>query len=169
MITTLLRSGYVMTTTHLRPVPCRHHPPTAYRGLYPTTPPQWVPTPQTAPQPPPSVTRAPPRIVALYPTRHADGTFKTAPLIFKQLYSIHAKIGSNTLVAGACFSCLNTLLTWNSTNLNIVVDLELAAFNAFTSEGLQTIYSTDVDFGVNEKMLAALAFVPLQDIVKAFE
>jgi len=36
-------------------------------------------------------------------------------------------------------------------------------------EGLQTIYSTDVDFAVNAKMLAALAFVPLQDIVKAFE
>lgn len=92
-----------------------------------------------------------------------------------------------------CFSYLNTLLTRNSTNLNIVVDLELAAINAFTSvypscqitacsfhvsqclwrklqqEDLQTIYSIDVDFAVNAKMLAALAFVPLQDKVKAFE
>eukprot|EP00102_Acyrthosiphon_pisum_P021502 XP_016658712.1 PREDICTED: uncharacterized protein LOC107883368 [Acyrthosiphon pisum] len=32
---------------------------------------------------------------------HADGTFKTTPLIFKQLYSIHAEIGNNSLVAGA--------------------------------------------------------------------
>ncbi|KAL5245936.1 hypothetical protein ACI65C_013344 [Semiaphis heraclei] len=31
---------------------------------------------------------------------HADGTFKTTPLIFKQLYSIHAEIGNNSLVAG---------------------------------------------------------------------
>jgi len=74
-----------------------------------------------------------------------------------------------------------------------VLDLELAAINAFTSvypsckitacffhvsqclwrkiqqEGLQTLYSTDVDFAVNAKMLAALAFVPLHDVVKAFE
>ncbi|XP_026821210.1 uncharacterized protein LOC113559656 [Rhopalosiphum maidis] len=138
---------------------------------------------------------------------HADGTFKTTPLIFKQLYSLHAEIGNNSLVAGAfilltrmteeaytkCISCLNTLLTRNSTNLNIVVDLELAAINAFTSvypscqitacffhvfqclwrkiqqEGLQTIYSTDVDFAVNAKMLAALTFLPLQDVVQAFE
>jgi len=32
---------------------------------------------------------------------HADGTFKTTPLIFKQLYSLHAEIGNNSLVAGA--------------------------------------------------------------------
>eukprot|EP00102_Acyrthosiphon_pisum_P023010 XP_016660220.1 PREDICTED: uncharacterized protein LOC107883853 [Acyrthosiphon pisum] len=93
----------------------------------------------------------------------------------------------------ASFSCLNTLLTRNSTNLNIVLDFELAAIFSFTSvypsckitacffhvsqclwrkiqqEGLQTIYSTDVDFAVNANILAALAFVPLHDVVKAFE
>ncbi|KAL5240143.1 hypothetical protein ACI65C_007553 [Semiaphis heraclei] len=105
---------------------------------------------------------------------HADGTFKTTPLIFKQLqYSIHSEIGNNSLVA--------------------VLDLELTAINAFTyvypsckitacffhvsqclwrkiqQEGLQTLYSTNVDFAVNAKMLAALAFIPLNDVVKAFE
>jgi len=32
---------------------------------------------------------------------HADGTFKTTPLIFKQLNRLHAEIGNNTPVAGA--------------------------------------------------------------------
>jgi len=31
---------------------------------------------------------------------HADGTFKTTPLIFNQLYSIHAEIGNISLMAG---------------------------------------------------------------------
>jgi len=77
-----------------------------------------------------------------------------------------------------------------------VLDLELADINAFTyvypscqitacffhvpqclwrkiqQEGnkyRQLIYSTEVEFTVNANMLAALAFVPLQSVVKVFD
>ena len=135
----------------------------------------------------------------------ADGTFKTVPEIFYQLYTIHAF--SN----GRVFPCVYALLsdkkeeTYNSfflqlnslkTGLNPVhfsVDFEQAAINAIRvsfpltkingcffhfsqnvyrkiqSQGLQHQYMADYTFSQNVKMLVALAFMPLGDVINAFE
>ena len=135
----------------------------------------------------------------------ADGTFKTVPQIFYQLYTIHAF--SN----GRVFPCVYALLsdkkeeTYNTFFLqikilkiglnpsHISIDFEQAAINAFRatfpvtaidgcffhfsqniyrkvqSEGLQHQYIADETFSNNVKMLAAIAFVPLNDVINAFE
>ena len=81
----------------------------------------------------------------------ADGTFKTAPNLFYQLYVIHAlKGGPNILEDGHLLPCLFILLSKNTANIygrmweeikslcpnacpsHILVDFELTAINSFS-------------------------------------
>jgi len=134
-----------------------------------------------------------------------DGTFKTAPALFVQLYTVHA------LVNGRTIPCIYALLqnktqetyirlfeklTTLNVNLkptSIMIDFELAVINSLErifpdceikgcffhlsqniyrkiqENGLQQRYQEDPDFALNLRMIPALAFVPTDEVVGAFE
>ena len=134
-----------------------------------------------------------------------DGTFKTAPTLFEQLYTIHG------LTLGSTIPCVYALLpnkqqaTYQSVfyqllqineNLqpqSIMVDFEKAAINSLQetfpntdlsgcfyhlsqnvyrkvqSIGLQQHYQEEEELAVMVRMIPALAFVPADDVVNAFE
>ena len=134
-----------------------------------------------------------------------DGTFKTAPTLFEQLYTIHG------LTHGSTIPCVYALLpnkqqaTYQSVfhqllqineNLqpqSIMVDFEKAAINSLQetfpntdlsgcfyhlsqnvyrkvqSIGLQQRYQEEEELAVMVRMIPALAFVPADDVVNAFE
>ena len=145
------------------------------------------------------------RLLEINPHWFMDGTFKTAPGIFTQLYTIHAFVNNRSL---PCIYALlpdkkettyNVMLTelknFNS-NLqptSIMVDYEAAIINTIRDNfpntdvkgcffhlsqnifrkiqehGLQVKYQDDSDFALQLKMIPALAFVPIQDVIKAFD
>ncbi|QQP58582.1 Uncharacterized protein FKW44_003950 [Caligus rogercresseyi] len=138
-------------------------------------------------------------------TWYADGTFKVAPPLFEQLYTLHGVILDNVvplvfvLMASKSEQCYKKLFLKlkelnNSLNPStIMTDFEKASINAFTtsfptteqkgcffhfcqcifrsiqSSGLKRQYENDIDFALKMRMLAALAFVPPEDVVQSFE
>ena len=135
----------------------------------------------------------------------ADGTFKTVPKLFSQLYSIHAVIDGQVLPcvfallpnkAQATYERMFDALLAKYPDLSpstVLIDFEKSAINAFYSrfngvnvqgcffhlsqnifkhvqrEGLQGLYSTDPDFALFIRKIAALAFVPQEDVAFLFE
>lgn len=135
----------------------------------------------------------------------ADGTFKTVPQIFFQLYTIHVLLNDSVT---ACvyallpnktqdtYACLFQVLRQLQPDVNpnsIMMDMERAAANAATEvfpnvqiqycffhvgqavwrkiqeTGLAPDYREDQEFALSLRMLTALAFVPVDDVVEAFE
>ena len=137
--------------------------------------------------------------------RYADGTFKTAPPLFNQLYSIHSIVNGNvlplvyTLMANKTEKCYNKLFSElkalgpTLSPRTIMTDFECAAINAFRavfpdsdqqgcffhfsqclfrsiqSNGLQQLYESDAGFALKMSMIAAIAFIPIPDVVMSFE
>jgi hypothetical protein len=140
------------------------------------------------------------------PHWYCDGTFKTTPPLFSQIYTIHGVKFNNVIPT------VFVLMSERSTNsyvrvlteinnlranlrpLSIMTDFEHAALLAFRRvypdaeqrgcffhmsqciwrrlqqiEGLQDKYTIDPEFALSIRQLAALAFVPVVDIVKAFD
>lgn len=143
-----------------------------------------------------------------------DGTFKTSPSLFRQLYTIHAPVGTipeairvvplvYALMSSKSEECytrlfqeLNDYADQHQHSLApsfIVTDFEQAAINAsklefagaqnkgclfhlgqsiyrrIESSKLKTKYGTDVDFALKMRHLAALAFLPAEEIPSAFD
>ncbi|XP_031327714.1 uncharacterized protein LOC116158974 [Photinus pyralis] len=136
---------------------------------------------------------------------YADGTFKTTPPLFTQVYTIHG-VRFNT-----CIPSVFVLLPGKSKVLyqemiqalkglrpnlkpsTIMIDFERAAIEAFQTEfpeilvrgcffhlgqciwrkvqehGKAVRYANDVEFAVQVKMLTAISFLPLHDVVLGFE
>jgi hypothetical protein len=136
----------------------------------------------------------------------ADGTFKTSPPLFSQVYTIHALIYNDIIPTIFVLMPNRTESTYNrvfsalkSLKLNlqpttIMTDFERSSMNAFHSafpnaiqrgcffhlsqsiwrriqqtEGLKDKYTDDSDFALQVRHLASLAFVPVDDVVGAFE
>ena len=134
-----------------------------------------------------------------------DGTFDTVPLIYTQLFTIHARVQG-----GKVIPCVYVLLP-NKTQvsytetlrqlliihpnlrpISVLIDFELAIKNAletvfpgvdvsgcffhFTkniwkriqANGLQDRYQQDVGFVTEVRMIAALAFIPANDVDRVF-
>lgn len=137
---------------------------------------------------------------------YADGTFKCAPPLFNQLYTIHGVKYHNVIPSifalmpnrtEATYERVFTALKSLEPSLQpttIMTDYELASINAFhhafpatsqrgcffhlsqcvwrsvqASRNLQKRYKEDPDFALNVRMLPALAFVPVANLVEAFE
>lgn len=135
-----------------------------------------------------------------------DGTFKTAPLLFTQLYSIHITINRKMVPVVYCLLPNKTQASYTKMLLylfqlkpslrpsRVMLDFELGAIRSFrlqfpnvTINGcyfhlcqsifrkiqqyseILSLYRTNEEFCVNIKMIAALSFVPIADIVEAFE
>ena len=129
-----------------------------------------------------------------------DGTFKAAPELFTQLYTIHGmksgytvpcvyallpnkrKVKSWLDVAGRQWSFESFLSDYEQGAYNAVLDVfpgigeEGCFFHLFKRLdfpvkrlGLMTKYLTDDDFKLRMKMLSALAFVLVSDVVANFE
>lgn len=136
---------------------------------------------------------------------YADGTFKTVPHLFCQLYTLHG------LKSNVAIPLIYALLPDKSrvtyvrllqkikellpgvTPASIMTDFETGMISAITeefpqsrhrgcffhfsqcinrkiqSEGLKQRYETDADFALKMRLLAAIAFVPTADVVRAFE
>jgi hypothetical protein len=144
-------------------------------------------------------------VLAQSPHWFLDGTFKTAPSIFFQLYTIHALVHERTIPCiyallpnksqATYTSLLQQLMTLHA-NLNpvtLMVDFEQAMINSIQQvlpnaqvkgcfyhfsqnlyrkiqeQGLQQRYQEDTDFAIKIRMVAALAFVPPNDVIAAFE
>lgn len=137
----------------------------------------------------------------------ADGTFKTSPLIFSQVYTIHVLIKENIIIptiyallpnkTEETYIRLLTTLKEIKPNLNpksIMTDFERSAINAFKYvfpnikqngchfhfaqsiwrhiqqiQGLSTKYKLDPNFALHIRMISALAFVPPNNVILAFE
>ena len=136
---------------------------------------------------------------------YADGTFKTAPPLFNQLYSKHGIVNGDvlplvyTLMANETEEHYNKLFSElkalgpTLSPRTIMTDFEHAAINAFKavfpdsdqqgcffhfsqclfqsilSNGLQQLYESDAGFALKMRMIAAIAFVPVADVVMSFE
>ena len=136
---------------------------------------------------------------------YADGTFKTAPPLFNQIYSIHGIVNGNvlplvyTLMANKTEERYNKLFSElkalgpTLSPRTIMTDFERAAINAFRavfpdsdqqgcfflfsqclfrsiqSDSLQQLYESDAGFALKMRMIAAIAFVPVADVVTSFE
>ena len=146
------------------------------------------------------------QLLAESPHWYADGTFKSAPPLFQQLYTIHI-LKFKTIIP-VVFVLMNdkstntyvrvlTELKNLKSNLNpvtVMTDFEQASLLAFrrifpdTNQqgclfhlsqciwrrmqqipGLQEHYTSDADFSLGIRHLAALAFVPTVDVIKVFE
>ncbi|XP_022160472.1 uncharacterized protein LOC111026661 [Myzus persicae] len=135
----------------------------------------------------------------------ADGTFKSVPNIFNQLYTIHGNIDCTVYPLIYILMCsknensysevLNqiNILKPNLQPNAIVIDFEQAFIKSFKelytdvkihgcffhftqclwrklqSCGLKNRYSTDAIFSHEIKKLSALAFVPVDNVIFAFE
>ena len=136
---------------------------------------------------------------------YADGTFKTAPPLFNQLYSIHGIVNRDVLPLVYILMANKTEESYNKvlselkalgptlSPRTIMTDFERAAINAFRavfpdsdqqgcffhfsqclfrsiqSNGLQQLYENDAGFALKMRMIAAIAFVPVADVVISFE
>lgn len=137
---------------------------------------------------------------------YADGTFKSSPPLFNQIYTIHAVQYSNVIPTvfilmsdrSTCsYIRVLTELKRLQPDLNpmtIMTDFEQAAINAWSTvfpnsaqrgcffhfsqciwrhlqaiPDLQERYTPDGEFALSIRQLAALAFVPINDISAAFD
>lgn len=136
---------------------------------------------------------------------YVDGTFKTVPLIFNQLFMIHG-IQENLSIP-LVYALLPNKSTETYKNLfeqlkilspdlhptNVMSDFEQAIVNAVKSSfvgcrqhfclfhlgqnvywklgaaGFKNNYNQDAEFAHKMKMLLALAFVPPEDVIQAFD
>ena len=111
-----------------------------------------------------------------------DGTFKAAPELFTQLYTIHG------IKSGYTVPCVYALLPNKRKESYVQLFRQVKSWLdvavrqwSFLSDyckrldfqvkrlGLMTKYLTDDDFKLRVKMLSALAFVPVSDVVANFE
>lgn len=135
----------------------------------------------------------------------ADGTFKTVPHLFFQLYTIHGLKCNTTLPLVYALLPNKSEATYrrllqelknlqpNASPSTITTDFEQAMINAIAEEfptathhgcffhfgqciyrkiqeeGFQRRYETDADFALQMRMLSSLAFVPVGDVVTAFD
>lgn len=135
-----------------------------------------------------------------------DGTFKTTPLLFTQLYTIHCNYNNHIIPVvylllpnktSATYNTFLSVLRHIKPGLNprsILIDFEMAAINSISfnfpnaliqgcyyhfsqsfwrkvqaNSDILERYSNDSEFSLNCKMMLALAFVPLVNVVSAFE
>lgn len=136
---------------------------------------------------------------------HGDGTFKTVPSLFDQLYTFHGS--SNDISIPLVYALLpnkrqETYIRLLQQIKNLIgvyhpitfmTDFEQAMIKAYEKEypltvhtgcffhftqciwrhiqsfGLKQRYENDADFALKMRMLAALAFVPQEDVQNAFE
>ena len=136
---------------------------------------------------------------------YADGTFKVAPPLFRQLYTIHGERFGKIIPAiyallpnkreETYVRLMDALLgiRGDLQPLFVMTDFEVAALNMFNdtfpfvnlvgcyfhfsqcifkrihANGLSQRYRTDEVFALQARMIAALAFVPPDDVVDYFE
>ena len=145
------------------------------------------------------------RLLAQSPNWHCDGTFKSCPPLFEQIYTVHSIV--NNRVMPALFALLpskseetysrlfaqmrNMMPTVNPAT--VLTDFESATVKAFhiqypnttqrgcffhftqclyrkiQANGLQQKYATDANFALMMRMLSAVAFIPVTEVVAAFE
>ncbi|XP_057323660.1 uncharacterized protein LOC130666560, partial [Microplitis mediator] len=134
-----------------------------------------------------------------------DGTFRTAPAIFTQIYVIHGLKNGKTLPLVYLLAPNKTKVTYvnflkvlrdripNYRPQRLMVDFEKAFLEAFKEVysgvqvngcnfhftkcvwkhvqkyGHQKKYNEDIKFSMNIRLLMALAFVPSEDVIAAFE
>ena len=136
---------------------------------------------------------------------YADGTFKTVPPLFQQLYTIHGVV--HGVVLPLVYALMASRTEDRYTRLfaelksleptlspdTILTDFERAAINAFKenfpnssqkgcffhfsqsifrsiqSNGLQQQYENSTEFALKMRMLAAIAYVPVSEVVTTFE
>lgn len=135
----------------------------------------------------------------------ADGTYKTVPSLFNQLYTLFGMY-LKTLVPAlfilatrhteACYIRILLqimVLCPTASPTRITTDFEIGAINAFSAvfpqaeshgcnfhfkqiingkiknAGLQALYNNDPEFALHAKMIGALAFVPVQYVIDAYQ
>ncbi|KAL3891796.1 hypothetical protein ACJMK2_004043 [Sinanodonta woodiana] len=99
---------------------------------------------------------------------YVDGTFKTVPPFFAHLYTIHGLINNNIVPAifvSNVFSKLKQLEP-SMKSISVMTDFETATclYKNIQLNGLQHRNENDADFA-----MPSLAFVPVEDVVLAFE
>ncbi|KAF0749458.1 MULE domain-containing protein [Aphis craccivora] len=111
----------------------------------------------------------------------ADGTFKSVPNIFTQLYTIHGNISSTVYPLICILICkknensysevLNqiNILKPNLQPKSIVMDFEQAFIKSFKELNSDVTIYGYVIFAHEIKKLSALAFVPVDNVISAFE
>lgn len=137
---------------------------------------------------------------------YADGTFKTVPSLFEQLYTIHG-LKENTSVPLVyallgdkkketyihLLQKIKELLPAVAGPETIMTDFEMAMVSAVSSEfplsthrgcffhlcqciwrktqssGLKEQYETNAEFALRLRMLSSLAFVPVDEVTRAFD
>ncbi|XP_014297673.1 uncharacterized protein LOC106693620 [Microplitis demolitor] len=134
-----------------------------------------------------------------------DGTFRSVPALFKQLYSLHAVIDEHTLplvyilssrkcktVYQQILEKIKELLPDNIKLCRMLTDYELSFVNAFKNvfidvhisgcffhytqcvwrnvqaKGLHELYDKNIRIAENIRMLMAIAFVPTNDVIAAY-
>ena len=148
----------------------------------------------------------PEKLTLLEQSQHwfIDGTFDTVPLIYSQLFTIHALTMGTVIVCGFALLPNKTQPTYlrlfqelhnMNQNLNpstVLIDFEVAVKNALEivfpgvdvkgcyfhltqniykrikDNGLQVRYQQDAAFTLEVRMIAALAFVPGNDVNQYF-
>ena len=144
-------------------------------------------------------------LLARHDSWYADGTFKTVPLLFYQLYSLCVRVDGCIIPVvyailpnktQAMYEQLLQVLLARTDMLQpstLVTDFEQGASNAFRLKfpgiectgcffhlsqnvyrrvqlnGLQERYANDAQLALAIRMLPALAFVPIGDVVNYFE
>ncbi|KAG4081143.1 hypothetical protein HA402_011988 [Bradysia odoriphaga] len=120
---------------------------------------------------------------------YMDGTFDITPPLFKQVYTIHGRKNNKYFPLVYVLACKKDFYTYETVLRQlkladprlkpkaIMGDFEMAAIKAahevfpmptYTANGLQTIYQEDSTFAMYIRCLAALAFVPVDDVLKRF-
>ncbi|XP_057339494.1 uncharacterized protein LOC130676994 [Microplitis mediator] len=135
-----------------------------------------------------------------------DGTFRTIPAMFQQMYSIHGIFGEHTLpfvyvlsssksksVYLGILRTIKELLPGVIKLRRMLTEFESAYMNAFEevfpgvkitgclfhhtqciwrhvqAQGLQAQYNTTLNLSENIRMLMVLSFVPVDDVILAYE
>uniref|UniRef100_U9TTB5 Uncharacterized protein n=1 Tax=Rhizophagus irregularis (strain DAOM 181602 / DAOM 197198 / MUCL 43194) TaxID=747089 RepID=U9TTB5_RHIID len=92
-----------------------------------------------------------------------DGTFKTVPTSFKQLYTIHESVESseNSQIMPLVFSLISN---FEKASINTVhIEIHVQAF------GLASQYASDKNISLFVRYIPALAFLPCNNIPAAFD